>query len=398
MSIRHPRGIILLATLLSLMLFTLLLLTVQQRISNRVRVGHDLKGQLYSLALAANGVELARAVLPALDLNQILATGGSAGPLRNPLSRSVALGLELSKLDALFSSLPGPALDTGSGIWTAPGRGRVLLRLTNNPEEPPDIDADGVIVLRSMGVVQTAGWPLLPGVRNCVSVVEARLRQERLFALPAPILLFGTTARVTAVGDGFQVVGIDSPPIGVVSTRRSDLAQGLADSLRDHEANLLGTRPFVQDLSDDYQASTPLARIFDVSFWSHLEQELPRFAFESDSRGFRFLPEGGTLSGRLEGVLIARGPLTLQGSARVNGLLIHLGNRPLECRDQARVLGGIWMTDGAHLKEADPPPLELILGEEAQVIYDRGEIERALWLFPPTQLGWRVISTEMDGG
>ena len=100
----------------------------------------------------------------------------------------------------------------------------------------------------------------------------------------------------------------------------------------------------------------------------------------------------------LDGILIVRGPLVLAGRAEVTGLLIHLGNGALELREQSRIVGGLWISDPDHLTNPDFSPIELTLGDEAEVVYDREQIERALWLFPPTQLGWRIISPEMDGG
>ena len=59
-------------------------------------------------------------------------------------------------------------------------------------------------------------------------------------------------------------------------------------------------------------------------------------------------------------------------------------------------MGGVWVSDPDHLTEPDSTPIEVTLGDEVEVIYDREQIERALWLFPTTQLGWRIISPEME--
>ncbi len=57
-------------------------------------------------------------------------------------------------------------------MWTAVSRGRVLYRLTNNPEEAADDDRDGIVIVRSMGVAQAQTWHILPTVLNCVTLVE----------------------------------------------------------------------------------------------------------------------------------------------------------------------------------------------------------------------------------
>ncbi len=72
----NRNGLVLITTLLFLLPLTLLLLVVHERVSHRVRVSHDLERQLYSLTLAANGVELVRALLPAMDLGEMLAAAG----------------------------------------------------------------------------------------------------------------------------------------------------------------------------------------------------------------------------------------------------------------------------------------------------------------------------------
>ena len=391
-------GVILITTLLLLLPLIFLLLVAHERVAHRVRVSRDLERQLYSLTLAANGVELVRALLPALDLREILSAAVSSSENRNPVPRSVALTTRLSELDSMVSS-PSPAeTDECCDSLTAVNRGRVLYRLTNNPEEGTHGDRDGIVILRSMGVVQAQPWPVLPAVINCVTVVEARFRQERTFDLPAAILLFGAAGRFNWSGDRFRVVGGEAPAIAVVSTTVSTLTDQVIESLQGHESVLVTSQAEVEDVTETYEDSTDLARILDADFWSHFLESLPGFVFESGGRGLHYFPDGGVLNQPLDGILIVRGPLVLAGRAEVTGLLIHLGNGALELREQSRIVGGLWISDPDHLTNPDSSPIELTLGDEAEVVYDREQIERALWLFPPTQLGWRIISPEMDGG
>ena len=393
----NRNGLILITTLLLLLPLTLILLVAHERVAHRLRVSRDLERQLYSLTLAANGVELVQALLPALDLPEILSAAGSSSETRNPVPRSVALSTRLSELDSMVSS-PSPAEPANCcGSLTAVNRGRVLHRLTNNPEEGDDTDRDGIVILRSMGVVQAQPWPILPAVLNCVTVVEARFRQERTFDLPAAILLFGASGRFNWSGDRFRVLGGEAPAIAVVSTTASTLTDQVVESLQGHESVLVTSQAGVEDLTQTYESSTGLARILNPDFWSHFLESLSGFVFESGGRGLRYFPEGGALDRPWDGILIVRGPLVLTGQAEVTGLLIHLGNGALELRDQSRIVGGLWVADPDHLTEPDSRPIELTLGDEAEVVYDREQIERALWLIPPTQLGWRIISPEMDG-
>ena len=386
----HPgnrNGLVLITTLLFLLPLTLLLLVVHERVSHRVRVSHDLERQLYSLTLAANGVELVRALLPAMDLGEMLAAAGSSVESRNPVARSVALSTPLSELDSLVPSPPLSGPDNCCGMWTAVSRGRVLYRLTNNPEEAADDDRDGIVIVRSMGVAQAQTWHILPTVLNCVTLVEARFRQERTFDLPAAIVLFGTSGRFNWSGDRFRILGGEAPAIAVVSTSASTLEDQVADSLQGREGLLVTSQSGVENVTETYQGSATLARTLNAPFWAHFLQSLPGFVFESGRRGLHYLPAGGTVNRNVDGILIARGPLILAGQAEVTGLLIHLGNGALELRDQARVVGGVWVSDPDHLTNPDATPIELNLRDEVEAIYDREQIERALWLFPPTQLG-----------
>ena len=189
-------------------------------------------------------------------------------------------------------------------------------------------------------------------------------------------------------------MGGEAPAIAVISTSASTLTDQVGDSLRGHEGVLVTSQSGVADVTEPYQSSAALARIFGATFWAHFLESLPDFVFESGRRGLHYLPEGGTVNRRVDGILIVRGPLILAGQAELTGLLIHLGNGALELRDQTRIAGGVWVSDPEHLTEPDPTPIELSVGDEVEVIYDREQIERALWLFPPTQLGWRIISPE----
>ena len=390
---QNRNGLVLITTLLLLLPLTLLLLVAHERVTHRVRVSRDLERQLYSLTLAANGVELVRALLPAMDLGEMLSAVGSSAENRNPVPRSVALSTRLSELDSLVTSLELPGPDNCCGISTAVSDGRVLYRLSNNPEAADD-DRDGIVILRSMGVAQAQPWHILPTVLNCVTLVEARFRQERTFDLPAAILLFGASGRFNWSGDRFRVLGGEAPAIAVVSTTASTLTDQVVDSLRGREEVLVTSQSEVEDVTETYQSSAALAKTLSATFWAHFLESLPGFVFESGRRGLRYLPQGGTVNRRVDGILIARGPLILAGQAKLTGLLIHLGNGALELRDQARIVGGVWVSDPDHLTEPDPTPIELHLGDEVEVIYDREQIERTLWLFPPTQLGWRIIAPE----
>ena len=95
--------------------------------------------------------------------------------------RSVAMTDGLHTTTHFFSitATPPPvAADSTSG------------RPPNNPGEAATDDRDGVVLVRSMGIASAKRSGIFGGVRNNVTLVEAVLRQENVFDLPAALVLF----------------------------------------------------------------------------------------------------------------------------------------------------------------------------------------------------------------
>lgn len=200
----------------------------------------EFESQLASLVLAANGVEYARCVLPSLSIPALL-TGvdgqiqDAAPSWRNPLSLEQARRIRPDQWR--------PTSDDGIPAWVGvplfdgacrSEPGYFALKFSNNAEETPAQDEDGIVVVRSMGIVPER--QLQGGTRNSACLVEAVFRQEREFAPHAALTIFAEKAVLTFQGEACSVNGGNCPAIGVVS------AGILSDTLRGSIAALSGDR------------------------------------------------------------------------------------------------------------------------------------------------------------
>jgi len=251
--------------------------------------------------------------------------------------------------------------------------------------------------VRSMGITNAKRTGFFQSSRNNVSLVEAVLRQEKVFDLPAPLVLFGNGGSFDWPSEGFEFDGGSLNPAVVVlgsDQMRQDFLASLAPGLGEYFRGT-GAAPSVQEKTVDYLASPIYNRVFDTRFWSHFQDHLPEF---TDTRlpGVRFYPAGGGISGSFEGFLVARGDFSVTG-ATIEGLILHLGGGRLVLGADTTVRGGIWMsnnssdTNGNMVHQA----LDLKVFDSVTVVYDAVAVRRSLTLLPPTQLGWRILFPEM---
>lgn len=394
------------------MLFLLLLVTalgifLHSQVTERWRTVQNVESQLHSLVLAENGIEYARAILPHLDVNSLLRglDGGHAGTAamewRNPMTFSEARQTD----PALWRATHDDGLPFWEGQLLLPGGypcqggGCFFLRFSNNPEESFDQDEDGVVLVRSIGIVpDRVRDPFLPDLKNDVALVEARFRQERAFDLPSPLTLLGDDGTFEWEGDQFMIDGADRFGVSVVPFSQARLQEVLLASLSPaQEARIrgLGETPSVQDAGSLYRSERRYEVLFRLNFWKHFQDHLPSFE-DSSGQGIVFLSQGGTVEGSFTGVLVARGDVVVAQSGRIEGILLHLGGGRLVLSDNALVIGGVWMSNLDHSGSTlQSLPLALRVGGSAQVIYNGSAIQRALGFFPPTQLGWRILFPEM---
>ncbi len=359
----------------------------------------EFESQLSSLIVAANGIEYARCVLPSLSITETLR--GPDGQLRdggtgwrNPLSLEQARRLEPSA----WRPLTDDGIPTWNGVPLLSGAyrsepGYLALKFSNNAEEPPDQDEDGVVVVRSVGMVPER--QILGGRRNSACLIEALFRQEREFEPHAAVTVFAEEADLVFEGDNSTIEGGDVPAVAIVST--TELSRKVSDSLKylpDDRVSGGGLRPSVQDLTIEHLSSKRHRSIFSARFWSHLIENLPDFSDTSDP-GIAYI-HGGRLSGNFHGVLVTEGDIHLDGT--VDGLLLHLGNGKLTLAGEARVRGAVWMANvDCEKPQLAHRPVRLDLADFATVQFDAELADEALSWLPPTQLGWRILFSEMPG-
>ena len=408
MSFKEDYGFSLILALLTTTMITSLLLMLHLQIATRWDLVNSVDAQLYSFTLAESGIEYARSLIAAVDLDSLLkgADGvhsGSGFPeWRNPIplgkARTIDPGSWRPERD---DGIPFQGENLGlTGGYSAAGRGHFFLRFSNNPEEDPSRDEDQVILLRALGIAALPlPDPLLPDIRNSITLIEARFRKETTFLLPSPLTLFGDSGNFEWNGRNFQVAGSSGHGISIIETSTSGLYQDVLGSLAGSQRSRIrgqGTHPSISDITSRYTSSPVYRRLFEPKFWTHFEEQLPRFSSDPAGR-IQLFAEGGTITGRVEGVVIARGDLFLEAGALFRGLLIHLGGGQLILRERSQVEGGIWMSNlqpqGNRLNAG---PLELSLSDEAAVNYSLEAIQSGLSYFPPTQLGWRLLFPEMD--
>ena len=368
------------------------------------KLAADVESHLHSQVLAENGVEYARHLLPSLEISELL--NGSDGVFcsaqisewRNPMTLESAQRVDLSEW--------APECDDGllsppAGLFENPETHFFLIRVSNNPEEQPFQDFDKTVVVRSMGIVpQRVSTFFDPDVKNCVTIIETRLRQEMLFQLLSPLVIFGDAGDFTFEGNQFLLDGGSHSAITVVGAM-TDLLSSIADEQR---PLILGggEQGSITDGTEQY-SSDFYSRLFKSSFWHHFLTHLPGYADPfpptKDGPGLYFLHEGGLLQESYFGMLVARGDLVLSGNAKFAGLLLHLGNGRLTITDEAEVTGAVWASNLDH--STDPLKclqISVELSGSCQIIYDPLAVRNALKVLPATQLGWRMIFPEMEQG
>ncbi|MGH9340128.1 MAG: hypothetical protein ACRD1R_11210 [Acidobacteriota bacterium] len=404
-------GFILITLILMVFLVSTSVLFLHFQIADQWELTGDIQSQLYSLALAENGIEYARTILPHLEINSLLKgldgdhSGMDQPEWRNPMSLAEARFIDPSTWTAsIDDGIPfaNQELLLPQG-YRAEGNGFFFLRASNNPEEAADYDEDHVILIRSMGIVPArTGDPLLPESRNAVALVEAAFRQEVAFKLRSPLTLFADSGVFQWEGNLFLISGgedaVNPYAIGVISVSQSGLEQNVRDSLTPEQQRRIqgqGSDPSLEDKTSLYTSDAVLQVLFRATFWNHLLDQLPDFE-DGPEGGIAFFPGGGEFDQSFQGILVAQGDFRLINQAQIDGLLIHLGKGRLSLADQARVTGGVWMSNlDSSAGNLVSMPLQLSMADSAAIIFSAAAIQQALGLLPPTQIGWRMLFPEM---
>lgn len=379
-------------------LLVFLLLILQLQVANLASSTGGLDSQLNSFVLAENGLEFARSVMQALEPEQLIAgrdgviDGSYRSGWRNPLSFAAAR--QLDREDSLVSSPDdGFPWDPGTGRLRARlrmGSGEAVIRFSNNPEEAPDQDRDGELMVRSMGIAPSLA-PLWSSfgqrLAHQVTLLEARFRHSRYFRAPVPLLLWN--ADVDFEGEP-SLVGKTASLIGCVRTDLDSASQQI-QQLRAELAPYLETPgSAIQDLTAEFRADPHRGRMFQEGFWESLLSQLPLFIDERIESRIFYLADGGVLSGSWEGLIVSSGELLLEPDFKLSGLLLHLGPGELRLSAGSRIQGAVWKISGHP-----GSPARIILEETAGIEYQEGQVAAAMKALPADLTGFRIIFPEM---
>lgn len=406
---RRPEGgFVLIAALLLTLLISALLAYFSLQVDSGWEVARNLEAQLHSLTLAGNGLEYARALLPGVDLNRLLAgpdgrfQAGRPVHWRDPLNLKEAAQLDparwhISSDDGLLTFVATKG--SLNHVYHSPDGGYFVLRFSNNPEEDPSRDLDHEVLVRSLGVAPKK-IPLLPGGknRNSIALIEARFRQERFFDLPGAVTFFGGRIELHLAGSRTRIDGGLQPALCVISPDGASPLQRLLRSLAPDAATRItgwGSTPSAREETSTYRASPNYRRAFSPAFWHHFVTHLPRFR-DKVNPGIHLFADGGTLEGDLRGIVVVRGKFILAGEGQVTGLLIHLGAGSLTLRDSAEVRGAVWLSNiDSSAQTLKAGPVRLQLSDFSSIRFDRRAVDKAVALFPPTEIYRRIIFPEM---
>lgn len=404
---KMERGFSLITAVMLVLLILSLTVVLHLRIATHWRMASGVESQLYSLVLAENGIEYARTFLPHADLNSLLA--GPDGEhcktkppqWRSPMSFAQALQVDplewTPDCDDGLPAFEGELLLPGG--YSAAGNGAFFVRFSNNPEEDPEADQDGIVLVRSLGIVPSpVKEPFLPGVQNSVALVEARFRQEQAFRLPSPLTLLADTGSFQWEGSVFLIEGREGYAVSLAGLSESTLYEDLMQSLSPVQQERIrgnSISPSIRDAGALFLTEKIYGGLLSSEFWDHFLSQLPQFADQSTTEGLLFLEEGGAIDDSIVGMVVAKGDLLVHGQAKIEGILIHLGDGMLRLEGGAQIIGGVWMsnlqTTGGLLRSL---PISLQVGGATHIRFDSRAIRRALAYSPPAQLGWRILFPE----
>src|SRR6266536_1261607 len=244
-SCKGEQGIAVLIAMIALSIFSVLGMYMSLNATTEVRIADNYESKLQADFAARAGMDHARELLMDLQVNDLLngpdATHSNAvnymnqartAAFRNPLTWQTARSLDILNPANAVSGLPDDGIvntgkyNTTNGTPLIPITGialsspnpygpgsiitsRYFVKVTDNngeasertaeglgPSQPDDpfVDADGTIIVRSMGIAGTLRETGGGTVRaNSVSVYEMRFRRGKTFSFDSPLVLQGDT-------------------------------------------------------------------------------------------------------------------------------------------------------------------------------------------------------------
>lgn len=397
-------GFVLLVLLIIIFIALPLLLTAQFELASQVTAMAQTEGRLRSLNLAQNGIEYSRLLLPGLDIDSLLAGQDGVFAEPAPAWRSPV------PFETAFDWQPGspPAIDDGVA-WTpqpqfaiesGAGDGHFLLRFSNNAAEDRTADLDRKIIVRSMGIVP--GKPsifLAGGLSNQVTLLEAALRQERVFWAPTPLVLQASGGEFSWEGNSFHILSEETSAV-LLLPFSPVLSNDFSDSISSVDSDQFSySEALFVDRAEEYRQHPDQKRLFEPAFWEHFPSYLPAYATPYDplvnqGPGLFHFPQGGQLKEAFEGIIVSLGPLVLEGGFHLQGILIQIGEEPLRMEGDARVEGAVWMSSPGPAAEGGT--LRFEIAGNSSIKYDPDRVESALRLLPATLLRLRMIYPETE--
>lgn len=400
---QKPNGWVLLTVLIIMTVFAGAAMGLHLQMKRYWELDRNVEGQMYSSILAENGIILARHLLPHLEVEDLLSGRNGifetsiSGAWRNPVPPDAAVTMDPSSYQLQNDDgLPffGSQTLMRSG-YAAEGGGFFFIKFSNNPEEPPDRDEDGIVLVRSLGVVPPARFTRSV---NHTTLLEARLRQERPFLVKSPLTFSGGSGEFQWTGEDFRIVPADHAPVAVVLAGPSDLREQLEESLEGIPRFLFSEADTVLEDQTEVFAGGPGRHILDPAELAHFRANLPRHAESlppgASGRCLLHLPDGGIVSGDFDGLLVLEGDVRIAGDSRIRGVVAHVGSGSLELSDRAAVRGGIWMMNPPGLEQG-AGAVRFAVSGQASVVFDRDEVKEAQRCLPATMLYWRILFPEM---
>ncbi|MBI4446155.1 MAG: pilus assembly PilX N-terminal domain-containing protein [Acidobacteria bacterium] len=473
----NEKGTILLMAAMVAVLLSLLGLSATLSSLGEYSLGNEYEVHEKALQVADAGFNQVKNYLRGKDLTPLLATTTSvpvyvatieaqAGTFafRNPLTPLEARNVDFYSTPSGSRTVKGlltPA--TGATL----GSGRYFAKLSDNRDEEelgltndPDVDLDGKLYLRVMGLERTAPAEQSSygsTIKNAVSIIEALIKRDTSFDVGSPFALYGPNVNPASSnmfdGNAFLIDGYDhsgwandditrnhghpqqseeEPAIALINDNQmgGDATSATSDvynSLSPQQYNNLegaagpyGTTPSLQDITTEIRNSPDedATNIFDANFVANFVKKVKAvadYSYNQDTTlsgsniqlGTEADPRITVVNGNLTisgggsgaGILVVTGALNYQGSFDYKGVILVVGTGEAEFGGANKSLvGGIYIS-----KLIDDGNGQYTFGNPAVTLsgnsnfYFKSEnVRMGLSLLPLKTLTWREITPEIE--
>lgn len=335
-----------------------------------------------------------------------------------------------------------PSNPYGSGTITT---ARYFVKVTDNNSEAtetaidtlnnPFVDGDHIIVVRSMGVSRTISEAGGYVRRNSVAVVETRFRQSQTFNLSSPLIIEGDNINATFNGMPWGIAGgAGAPGLGTLDTNTSNGFH--PDQIISAAVGTSGTitggglpDPSIADVTAATLADPDKAKLMDAAYlWDFVFNQVPRAAdyvytgnqswaggsapylgaydhtLPANAPGqdpkITFVRGNVNMSGSMTGggLLVVTGDLNTNGRLTWDGLIIVVGNGYMDAGGLNQgVFGGVFV---ANMSLIGGVPTfgtpSFRMSGNSHIYWDASALAMTVGLLPPSQLGYREISSDLD--